>query len=405
MKILLATYGSRGDVQPMIALTLGLKSMGHEVWLAAPPEKQAWAETMKCPFFPLGSNLTRFIDTLHRVYSPITLIQSIPFLKREINLQFDCLPRIASRMDLLIGSSLVAALPTLSARFAIPYRFIAFTPHMFPSRYHPHPVFKHHHLPKWHNQISWKIAALLDRFATAAEINRYRKNFKLPAINNAWRHIMGSHVIVASDPAISAVPPDVIEPSYQQTGYMHLKQPSQTNDRLEHFLAGGPAPIYAGFGSMPKRDQMESTATIIKAARKKGIRAVIGRFWDAPSPDIDNRDIFFINKYPHLDLFGRMAAIIHHGGAGTTATAAFCGVPQIVVPHILDQYYWGRHIWLKKLGPPPIERAKLTVQNLAASIDACLDDHTIQNNAQRVGREIRTTDGVSSTALAILKSL
>ncbi len=405
MKILLATYGSRGDVQPMIALSLGLKSMGHEVLLAAPPEKQEWAKTMKCPFFPIGSNLTNFIDTLHKVYSPITLAQSIPFLRREIRIQFSCLPQIASRMDLLVGSSLVAALPTLAARYGLPYRFIAFTPHMFPSGDHPYPVFKHHHFPKWYNRISWKIAAFFDRFTTAALINRYRRDFKLPSIHNAWRHIMGTHVIVASDPAISNVPPDVIKPTYQQTGYMHLRQPEQTNVQLNRFLESGPAPIYAGFGSMPKRDQMESVSTIVKAARKTGRRAVIGRFWEPSKPFEKDQDIFFINKYPHLDLFGRLAAVIHHGGAGTTATAAFCGAPQIIVPHILDQYYWGRHIHLKKLGPPPIDRAKLSVQNLSASIESCLHDQTIQKNAKQVGLMIQETDGVRSTAQALLKSL
>ena len=140
---------------------------------------------------------------------------------------------------------------------------------------------------------------------------------------------------MASDRVIAEVPPD-IEFRFTQTGYMHLDQPDVHNPDLEDFLSSGPPTIYAGFGSMPKGDQIGNVPIIIKAVRSLGQRVIIAKFWDKPSDFSNSDDVFFLNKYPHLKLFPRMEAVIHHGGVGTTATCAVSGVPQIIVPHALD---------------------------------------------------------------------
>ena len=127
MKIVLATFGSRGDVQPMLALSLALKSKGHDVLLAAPPEKAAWAKQLRCPFHPLGSDVTAFIDAMENAHSLRSAIGFVSFLRNELNAQFDLLPKIMAGADLVIGSSLTFALSTLAESTGIEYRYIAFT--------------------------------------------------------------------------------------------------------------------------------------------------------------------------------------------------------------------------------------------------------------------------------------
>ena len=390
MKIVLATFGSRGDVQPMLALSLAFISKGHDVLLAAPPEKETWAKQLGCPFQRLGSNVTSFIDKMDNAHSLRSVMGSISFLRNELSAQFDLLPPIIAGADLVVGSSLIFALSTLAESMGIEYRYVAFAPQMLPSGYHPFPAFKNQNYPRWYNHLTWQLARFLDRYNFTRLINRARRQLGLVLIQDAWRHIIGQHVIVASDSIISKVPPDIVEPAFTQTGYMHLKQPDQHLPDLKKFLEAGPPPVYAGFGSMPMRDQIRNTTVIMEAARLAGIRVVIGKFWDDPLEFKTSNDIFFINKYPHLKLFPRRAAVIHHGGAGTTASTAISGVPQIIVPHLLDQYYWGNQIYQSELGPRPIWRSKLTSRKLAAAIQECLSNQRIKQNAKNVSNIIKT---------------
>ncbi|MBT8365387.1 MAG: glycosyltransferase, partial [Deltaproteobacteria bacterium] len=164
-------------------------------------------------------------------------------------------------------------------------------------------------------------------------------------------------------------------------------------------------PVYAGFGSIPIRDQIRNVSVIVDAVRLSAQRAVIGRLWDEPSEFSNSDDIFFIKKYPHLQLFPKMAAVIHHGGAGTTASSAISGVPQIIVPHNLDQYYWGNQVYKSGLGPKPIWRTGLTSKKLAASIRECLFDQRIRNRAKEASEAIGQRDGLEITVREILGSI
>jgi UDP:flavonoid glycosyltransferase YjiC (YdhE family) len=405
VKIVLATFGSRGDVQPMLALSLGLQSKGHKVLLAAPPEKAPWAEKLGCPFHPLGSNVTAFIDDMENAHSFTSAVRFLIFLRNEIKAQFDLLPQITAGADLVIGSSLVFAMATVAESMKIEYRYIAFTPQLLPSGYHPFPAFKHQSLPGWGNRMTWRIAKILDQFNIARLINNKRIRLGLKSIQDAWSNIMGRHVLVASDRAIAEVPPDVVSSTYTQTGYMHLEQPEQHVPELEKFLQAGPPPIFAGFGSMPKKDQIHNLTIIVKAIRACGQRAVIGKFWDEPFEFTNSNDIFFIAKYPHRDLFPRMAAVIHHGGAGTTASSAISGVPQIIVPHVLDQYYWGHQVYKAGLGPRPVWRSELTSRKLEAAILQCLANERIRQKAGEVSGIIKQKDSLEYTVGELMQSL
>ncbi|MBW1772863.1 MAG: glycosyltransferase family 1 protein [Deltaproteobacteria bacterium] len=396
MRIVLTTCGSRGDVQPMLALSLALQSAGHDILFAGPPEKASWARHLKCPYQPFGTDVTALIDDMDDAHSLGAAVRFISFLRKELVTQFEVLPGIISGADVVVGSSLVLALSSVAESMGTAYRYIAFTPQLLPSGYHPAPVFRNQSLPRWCNRITWKTMKVLDRWNLTRIINKERKKLGLNPTKDAWLHALGQDVIVASDSVIGQIPPDVA-PRVCQTGYMHLDQPEKELPELNAFLESGPAPVYAGFGSMPKRDQARNVPLIVAAARSIGQRVIIAKFWDEPSEFSDARDVFFIKKFPHLRLFPLMAAVVHHGGAGTTASGAISGVPQIIVPHILDQYYWGRKVHESNLGPKPIGRSKLTARRLAAAIRECLSNDLLIQTSKAAADVIKGQDSIGMT--------
>lgn len=404
MKIVLATFGSLGDVQPMITLSLALKREGHDVLLAGPPEKTGWAKKLGCPYHPFGSDVTAFLDGFKGIYSVRSALKFVAFMQKEIDDQFDVLPGIIRGADLAAGSSLAFALSSAAESLSIPYRYIAFTPQLFPSACHPFLALRHHGLPGWYNRGTWQAALALDRHYLSKQANNRRKQLGLRPVRDGWLHILGRNVILACDPVMAQAPPDA-GPSVIQTGYMHLDQPGRSDPELEEFLNSGSPPVYAGFGSMPKQDQIACVPIIVRAARAAGRRAVIARFWDEPSEFSGARDVFFIHRYPHLRLFPAMAAVIHHGGAGTTASAAISGAPQIIIPHALDQYYWGHRVYRSRLGPKPVWRSRLTSKKLAGAIRECLSDEEMREKAKHASHAIKSRDSVGLTVRELLRGV
>lgn len=401
MKIVLTTYGSRGDVQPMLALSLALKASGHNVLLVGPPEKKDWAREVNCPYHPLGSDVTDYIDRMDDAHSLASAARFVRLVRREIVYQFRAFPDIIAKADLVIGASLVFGLSTVAESLGIPYRYVCFTPQLLPSGHHPFMAFKHHRLPEWYNRMTWRIVKTIDRFNLTRLINRQRTKLSLAPVENIWLHILGNNGIVASDPIICGVPHDV-EPHFTQTGYLHLPQPDCRLEPLERFLEKGPPPVYAGFGSMPVKDQARNVPLIVATARSVGRRVVISKFWEDPTAFDQSEDVFFIRHYPHLQLFPRMAAVIHHGGAGTTASGVISGVPQIIVPHILDQYYWGDRIFRTRLGPEPVWRSRLTQSRLVAAIQTCLSDGRIRKNVRTAALAVQQQNSLEQAVGALL---
>ena len=168
-------------------------------------------------------------------------LRFVDFLHRSINDLFHGLYDVTEDADFIIASSLVFVLASLSEFRNVPYAYIAFTPQLFPSKYHPVPIFKYQKYPGCINSATWNLVSSIDRFNMTRRINRLRRKMRLHSIQDFWSHILGKNVIVASDPVIAPVPPDVAQ-SYTQTGYMHLNEPDISNPPLENFLKTGPPP-------------------------------------------------------------------------------------------------------------------------------------------------------------------
>ncbi|MEW6187279.1 MAG: glycosyltransferase [Thermodesulfobacteriota bacterium] len=400
MKILLVTFGSRGDVQPVLALALAIQDRGHEVLLVGPPERATWAQEYGCPYRPLGGNLTAFIDGIPQAHTLTAALRFVAFVYREVREQFERLHEILEGADLVIGASLVFALSSVAEQMGVPYRYLAFCPQILPSAYHPFPAFKTQRFPSGLNRLTWKGMHTLDRIGLSRLVNNWRKQAGLMALQDPWSHFVGDKVIVASDPELAGLPPD-LETRADQTGYLHLRQSRPSNPVLEKFFESGLPPVFAGFGSMPKKDQARNVSLMVKAARLNGQRIIINKFWDEPSEYSGEKDVFFLKGYPHLELFPKVSMVIHHGGAGTTASSAISGVPQIIVPHILDQYYWGERIYRARLGPKPIRRSRLSARNLGQAIQECLSDNRMRLKAGEISCRIRDRDSLGLTVDAL----
>ncbi len=181
------------------------------------------------------------------------------------------------------------------------------------------------------------------------------------------------------------------------TGYWFLNRPADwyPPEDLVDFLESGPPPVYVGFGSMPSSNPKESTKLVIDALTKAGQRGVLLTGWDGLSRANVPDDFYVIDEAPHDWLFPRMAAVVHHGGAGTTAEGLRAGVPSVIIPFLPDQPYWGRRVHALGVGPRPILRERLTMDSLAQAVHAAVRDPDMRRRARALGRQIRSEDGVA----------
>jgi UDP:flavonoid glycosyltransferase YjiC (YdhE family) len=382
MKIVLGTSGSRGDVQPLFALALALKKAGHTILLCAPPEHSDWIQSYGCPFHAVGSNLMKFLEETRNILSLRNLRRVIRFLQKEIETQVHQLPEAIEGADLVLGSSLLLGAPTVAEYFHIPYHFVSFCPQMLPSRFHPMPHVRNHNMPKWMNRIGWWVFRNLDlNFNYRKTLNNERNRLGLAPVSDILTHLLGDDIIVASDPLLGTVPADVVQ-SCRQIGYLHLEQKGELDPGLEDFIHSGPPPVYIGFGSMPSEDPAETTQLLMDAIKLAGQRVILSRGWAKLESMDTGIECYVVGAVPHALLFPKMGVVVHHGGAGTTATAAKAGVPQIIIPHLMDQFYWAHRICANRLGPEPIRRSHLTAERLARAITACFADETFAGNAR-----------------------
>ena len=235
------------------------------------------------------------------------------------------------------------------------------------------------------------------------QINAHRTLVGLPPVDSVRDHVFTERPWLATDPLLSPWPAADLD--VQQTGAWLLpgERPLSSERslpaELEAFLDNGTPPVYIGFGSIPISPAATAARVAVGAARAQGLRVVLSSGW-ADLATIDERDdCIAIGEVDHRSLFRRVAAVTHHGGAGTTAAAALAGVPQVVVPQIADQPYWARRV--ADLGIGVIhERPAMSIRSLSAAIAAALTPQ-IRTRATEMAAEIRP-DGAASAAKRML---
>jgi vancomycin aglycone glucosyltransferase len=236
-------------------------------------------------------------------------------------------------------------------------------------------------------------------------LNRGRARLGLRPVHDPLEHLAGDLILVAADRDLAPLAGDAPARAIATDAWVLGIDDTPVDARLASFLALDPPPVYVGFGSMVARAARELADSVIAAVRATGRAAIIGGGWANLAREIEAADDLLIARaFPHGAVFPRVAAVVHHGGAGTTTAAAAAGVPQLVLPHILDQFYWAHRVAQLGLGPRGIPVALVAPDVLAERLDETLSDPGYSARASEIGRAIRPRNGAAA-AVAHLEQL
>lgn len=198
-------------------------------------------------------------------------------------------------------------------------------------------------------------------------------------------------------------------PNVQTTGYLFLDEKAdpvwQPPDRLRSFLQAGKergaSTISIGFGSMTGEAGVRMSQLVVDAVQRSGVRAVLLSGWSGLGNAALPESILRLDAVPHGWLFPRMAAVVHHGGAGSTAASLRAGAPTIIVPHMADQPFWGGRVHALGVGPKPIPRPKLTADRLAHAIHQAVTDPHMAERARQISAQLQAEDGLGNAIAAV----
>ncbi|HEX6036741.1 glycosyltransferase [Longimicrobium sp.] len=345
MRVLLSTIGSRGDVQPLVALATALRDMGQDVRLCVPPDFREWIEGLGMPVVPIGPELRQTGKANAAAPLP-TPEQRLQMIEGTVATQFETLAAAAEGCDLVVGATaLQVAAPSVAERMGIPYVFAAYCPAVLPSPHHAPPI-----LAMVGDAPAPEMADYGALWARDAQgwnltwgplLNARREALGLAPVGDVRAHVLTPRPWLAADPVLAPWP-DPADPAVLQTGAWILPDERPLDPELEAFLDAGDPPVYFGFGSIRAPEGL--SRAMIESARALGRRAVVLRGWAGLSPVDDAPDCTAIGEVNQQALFRRVAAVVHHGGAGTTTAAARAGAPQVVVPQQYDQPYWAGRV-------------------------------------------------------------
>jgi vancomycin aglycone glucosyltransferase len=404
MRIVLAGFGTRGDVQPIVALAQALSGRGHTCSVFVPPNIAAWVKSFGLDTTPVGMDYEK-LSHATSTGRLIDVLRALPELRAEVARQGEALEAAASKADVIVGASVLAVGGSLADRFGIPYVYFGFSPSLIPSREHPSPVVKKIDTPRWFNALSWILNEWIWRWLLLSPLNLQRRVWKLAPVRELWPALLGDRTIIATEPTLAPLTAPLRPmPRLVQTGAIFLPEASDVSAETERFLASGSPPVFIGFGSMGDRNPRRTAERLLEAVRLAGVRALVSRGWAGLHLERAPEGVLFIGPEPHGKLFPRVAAVMHHGGSGTTHLAMKSGVPQILMPHLLDQYYWAHHVGRIGIGLELRERFSLDARAIAASFQRCLDDGALRGAAKRQA-EVTRLDGLDRAVEIVERSV
>ncbi len=420
MHLLILTAGTRGDVQPYVALGRGMRASGHTVTICAPAHFEHFITEHGLAYAFLNNDI---IDLMHSEEGQLamentgTLWETILTMRR-IMPKMGALQRHqiedfwaaaeTTNPDLILFHPKALGAPDFAEYLGLPCMLGFYLPMYVPTRAFPAMGFPQLPFGGWYNRLTYHCINLATWLGTGRYINEWREARGLP------RRRGGAYLQRADGftiPALHAYSPAIIPhpadwpPSAVTTGYWFLDQEDtwQPPDALQAFLAAGEPPVYVGFGSIFGRDPARLTRIVVEAVQAAGVRAVLAQGWGGLILDGFNLPdtIFPIEVVPHDWLFPRVSAVVHHGGCGTTAAGLRAGRPTVVCPLFGDQPFWGAKVADLGAGPDPLPQKQLTAEALAAAIRQATTDAAIIEKAGRLGRQIRRENGVSEAVYFI----
>jgi vancomycin aglycone glucosyltransferase len=397
MRVLLSTYGGRGDVEPLVGLAVRLRALGAQVRVCAPPDCADRLAEVGVPLVPVGPPVRQL---MHGTRPPS--VGDVPRLAAElIAEQFDKLPAAAEGCDALVATGLfpaTAGAQSVAEKFGIRYVYAAYCPIFLPSPHHrPQPLPGRPIPPEVTDQRLLNDLDIENYHALFGDaLNTGRASIGLPPVDNVRDHVFTDRPWLAADPVLGPwqEPADL---DVVQTGAWILPDRRPLPAEVMAFLGAGTPPVYVGFGSM--RAPKDAAWVAIEAIRAQRRRAIVARGWADLALIDDRDDCLVVGEVNQQALFRRVAGVVDHGGAGTTTTAARAGAPQVVVPQMADQPYWARRVAEVGIGtahdgPTP------TTGSLSAALEPALSPET-RVRATAVAGTIRT-DGPTVAAKLLL---
>ncbi len=418
MRIAIVALGSRGDVQPYIALGQGLGDAGHRVRLITHENFAALAATYGLETHTVRGDVQAVAES-EEMRALLAKGNFLAITRRTAQEAKRAMQHwaedglaacrgveliVAGIGGLFIGLALAEKLdiPLMQA-YLVP-----FTPtRAFPGVLLPVALPRlgggfnrlSHHLVR---QVMWQGSRGGDNLARQQLLELPTAPLFGPFGRARLRQLP---VLYGFSSAVVSRPADW-DANTHVTGYWFLDSSTGWNPppALMRFLDDGPPPVYVGFGSMASRQPEETAALVLRALAETGQRAVMLSGWAGLRSDQLPPSVIMVESVPHAWLFPQVSAVVHHGGAGTTAAGLRAGVPSILIPFFGDQAFWAERVRTLGVGPEPIPRHKLTTERLAEAIRQAVKDEALRRRAAELGATIRAEDGVGR-AVAIFAAL
>ncbi|MEU6880576.1 glycosyltransferase [Streptomyces sp. NPDC046712] len=400
MRVVLSTYGTRGSVEPIAGLAVRLRELGAEARVCAPPDEEFAKRLAEAgvELVPTGAPVRQVVTTV-APGSAVGLAQRAADLMAA---QLDTVAAVAEGCDALVATGplpVTAGARSAAEKLGIRYVHVAHQPVSLPSPYRRPPARRGQPLPPGvtDNQALWDLDAQIANTMFGEMLNTRRASIGLPAVDNVRDYAFTDRPWLATDPILSPWQPTDLD--VVQTGAWILPDERPLPAELVAFLDAGDPPVYVGFGSMPLGSLKDVARKAIEAIRAQGRRVVVARGWAELALIDDQDDCFLVGEVNHQALFGRVAAVVHHGSAGTTTTATRAGVPQVVVPQGADQPYWADRVVELGIGAAHDDTSPST-ESLSAALTTALAPET-RARATAVAGTIRT-DGTTVAAKLLL---
>jgi sterol 3beta-glucosyltransferase len=412
MKITLLTIGSRGDIQPYLALGYGLQQAGHQVRLGTHTEFETLIRSYGLDFYPVKGNPREVLQSSTGQNLMRTGTDILKFLKSFREAAYDsmldgfddCL-NACQGSDLILYSFFVMPVGLqISEQLGIP-SMAAWLQPFSPTGAFPTFMLPNVFLGGLLNRATHLLAEQLFWHTFKDIIYTWRRNsLGLKSAFHPFSTLQRQRIPILNGYSRHLVPRPHDWPDWAHvTGFWFLDQPQdwQPPADLTHFLAEGPAPICIGFGSMSDQQAAELTEIAEQALKKTQQRGLLITGWGGLQSHLKSEQIYQIEAIPHNWLFPQVAAVVHHAGAGTTAATLRAGVPSIAVPFFGDQAFWGYRAFGMGVGPRPIPRKELNGDRLSQAIHQAVGNKRLRERAAHMGQQIRAEQGIQQAVKLI----
>ncbi len=421
MKIFINTFGTRGDVQPYVALGKGLKEVGHTVTICTASTFESFITEQGLNYGYMTDELLKLVDTdigrealedtvglWGTAKTMLKLVKLAKPLNRQMVVDSWEAAKIAEP-ELVIYHAKALGAVSIAEKFNAPAILANLQPMIAPTTEFPPIGMPELNIGGWYNKMAYKTIEMGYRSYTK-DVNEVRRDMmgldEFPKSSGILNTADGSPIPMLHAFSQHVIPQPADWPEYYTiNGYWFLDRDDdwQPSTELQAFLDAGEPPVYVGFGSMAGKNPQRLSTIVVNALQQANLRGIIATGWGGLDVSSLPDTIFKIDKAPHDWLFPQMAAVVHHGGAGTTAAGLRAGRPTLICPFMGDQPFWGKRVASLGVGPQPIPQKKLSVEKLVTAIRTVTTNTAMHEKAAAIGKKIQAEDGIANVISTIEK--